>query len=166
MAANGVSSTDPVPSQPEVPMSCAQPVKPDSRLQSAVSSPVSDEKVEWHVCPHCKSAIRAESKTTIEKATTSSNSSSPTTSDISQARSISFARLGHKIKEALSHNPESSSTTSTTTTTTTTITTTSGKQRLKQKKPQKKKPKKVVSKVVTFDRGYEELGADHWADDY
>jgi len=158
MAANGLSSTDPVPSQPEVPTSSAQPVKPDSRLHSTVSSPVSDEKVEWHVCPHCKAAVRAESKTTIEKATTSSSSSSPTTSDLSQARSISFARLGHKIKEALSHNPESTSTTTTTTS--------SGKQRLKQKKPQKKKPKKVVSKVVTFDKGYEELGADHWADDY
>jgi len=155
MAAKDVAS-DPVPSQPEVPVKDTESIKPSSRMHSAVSSPVADDppKVEWHVCPHCKSTVRAESK--IEKASSSSSSSSPTTSDISQSRSTSFARLGSKIREVLSHTSESPTTT-----------TTPATARLAHKKPQKKKPKKQVkTRVVTFTGGYEELGADHWADDY
>lgn len=161
MAAQEVVSAGTVPPQSNPQPTADLSLRPSPQLTSAVSSPTSDnsEKFEWHVCPHCKTARRANSKKTLEKPSTSS-STSPTTSDISQARSTSFARLGHKIKDVFSlgldssapppeklEKPEKSE-----------------KPNAVKKKPQKKKPKKP--KVVPFENGYEELGGDHWADDY
>lgn len=152
MAAKEIAAADPMPSQPDAQTTSGLPVRPSPQFPSSASSPASDDspKVEWHVCPHCKAARRTNSKKALEKSSTSS-SSSPTTSDLSNARSTSFARLGHKIKDVFSLGPES-------------LSTATEKRKPVKKKPQKNKPKKP--KVVLFEKGYEELGADHWADDY
>jgi len=150
MAAKGIQSNDPVPQHPKVKTSKAHSIRSGSQSQSASSSsatkPECSAKLEWHVCPKCKS-IRAKGD---EK---SSASTSPTTSDLSQSRSISFARLGLRIKKDLygvfGRSQETPSSTPE-----------------KAKVSKSKKKKKPQKKVYVYDKGYQDIGGDHWADEY
>jgi hypothetical protein len=155
MAAKGVQSTDPVPQHPKVKTSKAHSIRSIHQTHSAGSSPATGSedspRLEWHVCPNCKSIREAQQPKGDEKP--SSNSTSPTGSDLSQSRSISFARLGLKIKKDLygvfGHSQETSSST---------------QEKAKVSKPKKKK--KTQKKVYVYEKGYEELGGDHWVDEY
>lgn len=153
MAANEIQSYV-VPEHPRVKTSKTHSTYSSSRTQSAVSSPAtgSDDspKLEWHVCPNCKSVREVHQSKGDEKSPTSI---SPISSDISQSRSTSFSRLGLKIKKDLcgvfGNSQESPSSTP--------------EKTKVSKSKKKKKPKKIIR---IYDQAYEELGGDHWANEY
>jgi hypothetical protein len=158
MAAKEIQSNDGVPQHPKVKTSKTHSIRSQSATTSPATGSEDSPKLEWHVCPNCKSVRGVHQLKTDEK---SSTTTSPTTSDISPSRSISFSRLGLKIKKDLcgvfGHSQEAPPSKTTTTTTTT-------PDKAKVSKPKKKK--KPQKKIHIYDKGYEELGGDHWADEY
>ena len=180
MAVTGAQSEATVRQQPKVETSKKFPIRSSPHTQSSISSPSTGAEElpmpEWHMCPHCK---------TIRSANSSSTSTSPTTSDLSNVRSISFARLGLKIKkdllEVFSLSQETPSSTSEKAKSEKAK---SEKDKAEKAKAEKAKSEKAKSekakvsksksmkkkkpqkKVYHLDNGYEELGGDHWADEY
>jgi hypothetical protein len=158
MAPKEVQSNDAVPQHPKVKTSKTHSIRSQSATSSPATGSEDSSKLNWHPCPTCKSPIGVHQLKGDEK---SSTSTSPTSSNLSQSRSISFARLGLKIKKDLfgvfGHSQEATPPTP-------------DKAKVskpkKKKKPQKKQQKKPQKKIHVYDKGYEELGGDHWADEY
>jgi hypothetical protein len=150
MADKDVQSNDAVPQHPKVKTSKTHSIRSHSATSSPATGSEESSKLEWHVCPKCKSVRGVHQLKGDEK---SSTSTSPTTSELSQSRSISFARLGLKIKKDLygvfGHIQEAPPPTPD-----------------KANVSKQKKKKKPQKKVHIYDKGYEELGGDHWADEY